>query len=331
MSVLNLPDFHWLWYSAHDPTFLFDITDPALNLVSLEIEEGRLIYGASVALAYLSLFIAFIVGHTPVATPVAHEVPILRYTEAKEYRSDNASAYRGWLFIPVLWVNVLVVCLYIVNTIGIIYTQGWSGTPILVRILVCICFSPFVMGILDGLLRCDLRCFWGMCYSAPFALPLMIWFNVWIPAYTTTRLSDLTWGNRETASLDGSKKALERARNGRRVAWVLILFNSGVAFGVILLMQSFSRTFPIFVISYTAVLSFTYVISFVDLAARFFSCAHLDPWDDEPMLIEEGDQPCACFCGDDNEETDGSSDGYVEMDNGVVVMPGDKSKDELGT
>ena len=126
-SLLNLPDCHRHWHSAHDPTFLFYVTDPALNLVSLEIEEGRLIYGASVALAYLLLFIAFIVGHTPVATPVKHEVPILRYTEAKEYRSDNASAYRGWLFMPVLWVNVLVVCLYIVNTIGIIYTLVKTG------------------------------------------------------------------------------------------------------------------------------------------------------------------------------------------------------------
>lgn len=300
------------------------VPDPELNLVTLEIEDGRLKYGAFVGLAYLALYVAFILGHTPVAKPVEHEVRILRYTEAKSYRNDNASAYRGWLFIPVLWVNVLVVCLYIVNTIGIIYTQGWSGTPVVVRILICVCFAPFVMGLLDGFLRCDLRCFWGMCYSAPFALPLMLWFNVWLPAYTTTRLSDLTWGNRDTASLDESMKALERARNGRRVAKTLILFNSSIALGVILIMQKYASAFPIFVVSYTVVLSFTYVISFFDLVMRFLSCTHLDPSDDEPVIVEEdetdSDELCGgCGgCGDD--EMDGGSDGYIEMDDGVVKL-----------
>ena len=303
----------------------FSSTDPELNLVSLEIKDERLKYGITVAVAYLFLYVAFIVGHTPHAKPVQHDVQILRYTEPKAYRSDKASAYRGWLFIPVLWVNFLVVCLYIANTIGILYTQGWNGTPIVVRILICICFTPFVMGLLDGFLRCDLRCLWGMIYSAPFALPLMIWFTIWLPAYATTRLSDLTWGNRETQGLDESKKALKRARDGRRVAWFLILCNTSIALAVILLMQWYGSTFPIFVITYTMILSFTYVISFLDMAIWFISCAHMDPTtSDDPIIIEEddgildGDELC-CGGGD----TDGSNDSdvsdvYVEMDDAVL-------------
>ena len=262
------------------------------------------------------MYVAFVVGHTPKAKPVHNnEVEILRYTEPTAWRNEKSSAYRGWLMYPVLFVNFLVVCLFIINTIGILYTQGWSGTPVIVRLLICICFTPFILGILDGFLRCDLRCLFGMCYSAPFALPLMIWFTIWLPAYATTRLSDLTWGNRDIQSIDESKKALERARNGRRVAWVLILCNTTVALVVILLMQKFGATFPMFVISYTMILSFTYVISFFDMAVRFFSCAHLDPSDEEPEIGDEADADDTvglCGCGEEY-GTDGSSDGYVEM------------------
>ena len=263
------------------------------------------------------MYVAFVVGHTPKAKPVHNnEVEILRYTEPTAWRNEKSSAYRGWLMYPVLFVNFLVVCLFIINTIGILYTQGWSGTPVIVRLLICICFTPFILGILDGFLRCDLRCLFGMCYSAPFALPLMIWFTIWLPAYATTRLSDLTWGNRDIQSIDESKKALERARNGRRVAWVLILCNTTVALVVILLMQKFGATFPMFVISYTMILSFTYVISFFDMAVRFFSCAHLDPSDEEPEIgdANDADDTVGLWgCGEEDCGTDGSSDGYVEM------------------
>ena len=95
--------------------------------MSLEIEEQRLKYGIVVGLAYLGMYIAFVVGHTPKAKPVYNnEVEILRYTEPTAWRNEKSSAYRGWLMYPVLFVNFLVVCLFIINTIGILYTQGWS-------------------------------------------------------------------------------------------------------------------------------------------------------------------------------------------------------------
>jgi len=296
--------------------------------VSLEIDDHRLKYGITVALVYLGLYVAFIVGHTPHAKPIQHDVQILRYTEPKAWRNDKASAYRGWLFVPVLMVNFLVVCLFIVNTIGILYTQGWSGTPIIVRTLICICFTPFILGIFDGLLRCDMRCLWGMCYSAPFALPLMIWFTIWLPAYATTRLSDLTWGNRDVESFDETKKALARAKNGRRVAWMLILTNTSVALAVILLMQKYGSTFPLFVITYTMILSFTYVISLFDMAVRFFSCTHFDPSDEDPDIVDSGDdEDGLCGCGEDYATDDSSSDGYVEMKNDAETTKQDQAEE----
>jgi hypothetical protein len=67
------------------------------------------------------------------------------------------------------------------------------------------------MGVFEGAMHCDFRCLFGMISSAPAALCLMIWFTVWLPAYATTRLSDLTWGNRERHNkLDESEKALMR-------------------------------------------------------------------------------------------------------------------------
>jgi uncharacterized membrane protein len=263
---LFLPDL------VTDPKSIFD---PDLSLVDVEIEEGRLPYGVAFGGLYFLLYVAFVVGHTPRAKPVANnDMKIVRYTEPTSYCNDTASAYRAWLFHTVLWFNFIVVCLYIINTIGIISTLGWSGTPLVVRILICICFAPFLMGICDGIVRRDIRCLGGMLYSAPFALPLMIWFTVWLPAYSTTRLSDLTWGNREGHALDESSKALKRAKAGQKVALVLIGFNTFVAVTVIILMQFFGSTFPIFVMAYTLILSVTFVISFVDLIWRFISCHH---------------------------------------------------------
>jgi hypothetical protein len=132
----------------------------------------------------------------------------------------------------------------------------------------------------------------------------MIFHNIWLPAYTTTRLSDLTWGNRETASLDETKTALQRARNGRRVAFALIACNASVAVAVILLMQNVGATFPCFVIAYMMILSFTYVIAFADLLLRFITCSHLDHMEDEPVILEDYN----------DSSTDTSSDGYVTME-----------------
>jgi hypothetical protein len=97
----------------------------------------------------------------------------------------------------------------------------------------------------------------------------MIWFSVWLPAYATTRFSDLSWGNRGGRQVDLSSDALKIARDGKMVATFLIVCNMAVASTVILLMQFYCNAFPIFILAYTLILSFSFGISFVDYIYRF--------------------------------------------------------------
>jgi hypothetical protein len=249
-----------------DPARVFD---PQLSLLAVEQQPGRLLDGILFGGMYWLLYIAFVIGHTPRAKPIQDEISIVRYTEPSRYKNDARSAYRAWLFQPVLWINLVAVVLYMLNAIGIVWTLGWNDTPILVRVLIAFCFLPFVAGILDGTVRCDFRGLRSMVMSAPFAIPLMIWFTIWLPAYATTRLSDLTWGNRQSSSLDEeSETALKRAEKGVKVARFLIGFNTTVALLVITLMQFHGMVFPIFILSYTLILSATYLISFVEIFFR---------------------------------------------------------------
>lgn len=127
-------------------------------------------------------------------------------------------------------------------------------------------------------------------------MPLMIFHTIWLPAYSTTRLSDLTWGNRERSSLDETEKALTRAENGAKVAKFLIGFNTAVAFTVIGLMQVYGNTFPIFVVTYTLVLSATYIVSFLEIFCRLFGVVdvvasrivHTRDQEEEPTSGDQG-------------------------------------------
>lgn len=285
---LFLPDLF------NDPTVIFD---PEVSLMELEIKQHRLGWGLLTGGVYLGLYIAYILGHVPVAKPVTKGITITRYTEPTAYASDKQSSYRSWLFVPVLWINFVVIVLFCLNVFGIIATRGWAETPIVVQILICICFAPFVMGVLEGFMYRDFRCLFGMVYSAPWAMALMVWFTIWLPAYATTRLSDLTWGNRErVSSLDESEKALARARNGRRVGWLLIYSTVGISLAVILLMQVNEYVFPAYVLGYTLILSSTYLFSFFDMLLRIFTCSTCD--NDDPFLEEfEDDENPLAGCG----------------------------------
>jgi hypothetical protein len=118
---------------------------------------------------------------------------IVRYTEPTAYCSDSRSAFRWSLFYPSIVINVVVMLLLVANATGIVSTLGWSGTPVCVRILIGIWFVPFGLGLLDAIVRRDVRILWGMLISAPAAMPMMVWFSVFLPAYATTRLSDCTF------------------------------------------------------------------------------------------------------------------------------------------
>ena len=248
-----------------DPARLFD---PDVNLLEVEVEDGRLKEGILCGGLYLVLYIAFVVGHTPRAQPIQDEISIVRYTEPSRYKNDSKSAYRAPIFHAVLWINFVVIILYILNAFGILYTRGWLDTPLSVRALILFCFLPYVMALIEGVIRCNFRPLVHMIIAAPMCVPLMIWFTIWLPAYATTRLSDLTWGNRERDSIDETENALTREANGRKVSRFLITFNAAIAVGVIICMQFHGEAFPIFVLSYTLILSATYIFSFLDAFFR---------------------------------------------------------------
>ena len=301
---LFIPDFF------DDPAVIFS---PEVSLTALEIEEHRLPYGLALGGGYLLMYITYIMSHCPHAKPVTKGIQITRYTEPTAYASDSKSAYRAWIFTPVLWVNFIVMVLFAVNVFGMVITQGWDGTPLMVRILISICFAPFVMGVFEGLMHCDFRCLFGMITSAPAALCMMIWFTVWLPAYATTRLSDLTWGNRERINnLDESEKALTRARNGRRVAILLCVSCTFISAATIMLMQISDLTFPIYVMSYTAILSSTYIFSLLDLMWRLLTPYHCS--EEDPIIQEYGndEEEMACGacvgCGDE-----GNIEDYIDI------------------
>jgi hypothetical protein len=321
-----------------DPMKIFD---PDISITALEFEEDRFKYGIVTGGMYALFYVFFVVGHIPYVTNTANglmlddspffrafvfsnsrakpskgtETTIVRYTEPTAYCSDSRSAFRSNLFYSSMWINVFVVSLLVANAAGIVWTLGWDGTPVCVRILICIWFVPFGMGILDAIVRRDIRTVWGMMISAPAAMPLMVWFSVFLPAYATTRLSDctftilsilpvivahhfvqscaviaVTWGNRQGKGIDESKSALMRAKHGRTVAWILICFNILVALTVILLMQFYGITFPIFVMSYTLILSVSFLLSLIDMVYRLCTCQYCFSSTSDDEMIKGGDE-----------------------------------------
>ena len=266
----------------------------------------------------------FVIGHAPQAKPVRNDEKksIVGLTEPTAWRIDRKSAYRGWLFPTTVWVNFLIVCLFIVNTIGVICTAGWGSTSAVVRILICLCFAPLIMGAFDALARSDARCLWGLIVSAPAALPLMTWYTIWLPIYETTRLSDLTWGNQEGIGLEESSRAINRAKDGRRVAQLLIGFNIVVSVTVIFLMQHFEQAFPLFAFIFLSILSITFVIALADLIYRFLTCQYwLNSTYVDPVIDEaEGDPGFCHSCQEDYVE---EGDGIMQLKERIGKMEGD--------
>ena len=276
----------------------------------------------------------FIIGHTPQARPVScDDMSLVGYSEPTAWRNDKKSDYRGWLFQPAMWVNFFVSCLLIINIIGMIWTVGWTGMPVVGRILVCLCLAPFFWGVCDTFLRCDIRSLWGMMISAPAALPQLIFATIWVPAYATTRCADLTWGNRKGNLLDESIKVLRRAKDGKKIAQLLVGFNSVVAGIVTVLMQHFKETFPIFVTGYILILSFKLVVSFGDLVYRVLTCHHLFNSTSDDITIEgkEVDEEHCISCnekyieegcakGQEGEENEGSDTTEIYISGGSYVQ-----------
>mmetsp|Transcript_27705 Transcript_27705/g.56044 ORF Transcript_27705/g.56044 Transcript_27705/m.56044 type:complete len:550 (+) Transcript_27705:231-1880(+) len=243
------------------------VFSPDINLTEVQGESALwgLLFGGS----YTLLYVAYIIGHMPRAKAAEADLDIVRFSEPSgNYRSDKKSAYRGWLMWPAVWVNAFVFVLYCINIIGILVNLGWSGTPNPIRFMIIMCAFPFAVGLVDAVSHCNIRTFWGMVYSIPASLPLMIWYTTWLPAYASTRASDLTWGNRSTNDFDETGEALNRERYGRLFASLLIVTNVCVAWAVLILSDAYGNFFTVVVITYTGILSLPQVIAVMDMVYR---------------------------------------------------------------
>jgi hypothetical protein len=105
------------------------------------------------------------------------------------------------------------------------------------------------------------------------------------------------------------------------VAWTLICFNVLVAVAVIILMQFYDTTFPIFVMSYTLILSASFALSFFDMIYRLCTCQYCFQSTSDDEMIKGGDddgvgviedEPFICSPTSDDI---GSDDDYVTLNN----------------
>lgn len=249
-----------------------NIFDPTIALKDLEEEPIRIWGSVLIGGGYTLLYVWFVIAHTPQAVPVETDTAIVRYTEATQYRSDKSSSFRPLPMTLSVLINIFVVFLFIANAAGIVYTLGWDETPLVVKVLLAICVVPFALSFFDCTLRCDFRSFFQMTFASVVALPMMVWHTVWLPAYATTRASDLTWGNRGSDGCDKSELALQRAQRGQKLAATLILTNICLAIFVMWRMHINGEAFPRFVLIYTIILSIPFLLSFIEMIFRIFSC-----------------------------------------------------------
>jgi hypothetical protein len=91
------------------------------------------------------------------------------------------------------------------------------------------------------------------------------------------------------------------------VAILLCLSTIAISAFTIIMMQFFDNTFPIYVMSYTMILSSTYVFSFFDLIWRLLTPYHCS--EDDPVIQEYGDDEEGYGCGCVGEETEA----YVDI------------------
>lgn len=196
----------------------------------------------------------------------------------EKYRSDRGSAYRPLLFRASMVVNVVVMFLLVAYWI-ILATQTWTVLPASSQAIVVFLPASLIMPIIVTILRFlttmdvkrDLQSIVILIQSAPFALPLATWFYVWFPAYAAARVSDFTWGNRNTNIGSSSDVAIKNASMGRRVAMCLVISNVGAATYVIAFLPLAPGMVDKFAYATIALISVQWTISIVDILFRAFT------------------------------------------------------------
>lgn len=220
-----------------------------------------------VSTMYIVAYAIFVVGHTPRAVPVCRKNP------TGQWRPDKRSAYRPRLFAMAFIVNVLVVLFFLSMSILVVHKVNWKNIPTIVKAMVSLPLIPYTLVFLDGVVNNpypDLTSFWNVLKATPHYLLSSLWFSIWLPAYATARMSDLSWGNRDTIDGQGSDDvvAKHRARIGQRTAIVLVCCNAATtlfSIAAIYAMPTFIRVMLILMIFFMGI---TFAMSIIDMTLR---------------------------------------------------------------
>ena len=243
--------------------------DMLYNFESSDVSPGiRSMAGLATA-AYLCVYAIFMIGHTPRAVPIKEGV------RKGRWRSDKSSAYRPWLFALAFFANALSVTLLVLMG-GIIFAQvGWAATPLAFRLVVMFSVVPYCIALLDGLTNSRIpnaTSLMTLLWATPCYLLASITFSVWLPAYTTARISDLSWGNRDNGDDDhqSSEVAKDRAKVGRFMTTTLILSNAIATGSFIALQSAVTGALQFILLSCIGIMSIHFGVAGLDMLIRLF-------------------------------------------------------------
>lgn len=250
-----------------DPTVIFQ---PDFHVEDSDYERRRM-YAVALGGGYILFYIMFVWSHIPSVVPV-NSLSVVRYSEAKNWKTNPDTAFRG----PIMYLSVILNAALALSMITFvllaIVQDGWEGTRLITKV---ICFAtslPYVIAFLDGMINQsppNLSTLRGMLYGALGYYPLMIWFGVWLPAYAFARVSDLSWGTRESGRHDESDIAIQRNTAGQRAAISMIASNTILA-GLLIFLSSgpFPHVLSYSMLGYTALMAVNYGISVFDVLSR---------------------------------------------------------------
>ena len=93
-----------------------------------------------------------------------------------------------------------------------------------------------------------------------------LFFTIWLPSYATARVSDLSWGNKDisTQDMNDAEIALQRAKTGQRVTFVLVGSNIVVSLALITLIHSVDDALMFLSIPLIGVSSIIYAAVIID-------------------------------------------------------------------
>ena len=161
------------------------------------------------------------------------------------WRNDRSSAFRPALF-RICIVSTALQTLLVLGTFGVLAARvGWGNVPLVVKIIGGFFAFPYLIAIQGGFTaRCIrkqlLESLKTLIRGTPTFILMSQFYYVWLPSYATSRVSDLSWGNKGISAKDTKNAdiALQRAKTGRRITCILVGSNIVVSLALITLIHS---------------------------------------------------------------------------------------------